>query len=218
MVVVHQCKCSSSVILNRSIPLSVFHLQQAPDHANNGNHQLVLCQTAVCVRDRERERSGKAQVPHISCQTLPSLLTAKNSIKIQGTRWQHSNGLLHQSLPAALWRSWREKYRNLWRKRQTFLSRSFSLSVSSSRPAPFSWFLKLLWEYCSSISLFFFSITHHPQVFFVTVIMLFLDSVAIKCHFPPDTQKAPVSVLCCESLSYENVGKRIYVALQLTDI
>lgn len=67
MVVVHQCKCSSSVILNQSIPLSAFSLWQAPEHANNENHQLVWY---VC----ERERSGKARVsqPKLSDVTQPS--------------------------------------------------------------------------------------------------------------------------------------------------
>ncbi len=45
--------------------------------------------------------------------------------------------------------------------------------------------------------------------------MLFLDSSAIKCHFLLDTQSCGVlAVLCCESLSYKNVGvKNVPVGL-----
>ncbi len=147
---VHRCKCSSSVILYRSIPLSVSHLSQAPSI----QIMRTISRLCVCVwereREREKERSGKARVPHLSCQTLPSLLTA-NSIKMKRTSWQHSNRLLHQSLSAVLWRSLREKYRNVWR------NGSFSLSVSSSQSCAFSWFLELLWECGRSISLTF----HH---------------------------------------------------------
>ncbi len=136
--------------LGHTLPLNTFI--SAPsvtgtEHTNNENHQSLVC---VCEREREKERSGKARVPHLSCQTLPSLLTA-NSIKMKRTSWQHSNGLLHQSLSAVLWRSLREKYRNVWR------NGSFSLSVSSSQSCAFSWFLELLWECGRSISLTF----HH---------------------------------------------------------
>lgn len=96
MVVVHQCKCSSSIILYHSVPLSTFHLWQALEHANNENHQLVWCHTTVCEREREKERSGKARVPHLSCQPSHSKeLNQDEAHQLTAFKWVIASESLH---------------------------------------------------------------------------------------------------------------------------
>ncbi len=98
MVVVHQCKCSSSVILYRSIPLSVFHLSQAPEHANNENHQLVWC---VCVWERAREREvweSPGPSPKLSDITQPSHrkeLNQDEAHQLTAFKWVIASESLH---------------------------------------------------------------------------------------------------------------------------